>query len=118
MPRATATRSATSSPRYTRQSAASRTSRSRPSPTASAASRPSRPPSGARAKDAGSKSPSAPDRDRKHERYCDQRHRGAEQQRSERVHLGRDPELDLRVDVDRQRVTGADEEVGDDELVE
>ena len=31
---------------------------------------------------------------------------------------GRDPELDLRVDVDRQRVVPADQEVRDDELVE
>ena len=34
-----------------------------------------------------------------------------EQQRRERVHLGRDPELHLRVDVDRQRVVRADQEV-------
>src|SRR5438876_6211143 len=116
MQRGTATRSGTSSPRSTRRSGASRKSGSRPSPTASAGLRPSRPPSGARAKGVGSQSPNAPDRRRKHEGRRDQRHRGGEQQRGERVHLGRDPELDLRVDVDRQRVAGGGQEGGDDEL--
>ena len=53
-----------------------------------------------------------------HERERDQHQRRGEQQRRERVHLGRDPELHLRVDVDRQRVVAADQEQRDDELVE
>ena len=55
---------------------------------------------------------------RQHERERDQEQRRREQQRGERVHLGRDPELHLRVDVDRQRVVAADQEQRDDELVE
>src|SRR5438093_7570732 len=50
-------------------------------------------------------------RQRKGEREKDDR--GEEDERGERIHLRRDPVLDLRIDVDRQRIVAADDEDGD-----
>src|SRR5262249_10567602 len=55
---------------------------------------------------------------RERERDAEDRQRRGEQHRGDGVDLRGNPELDLRVDVDRQRVVLADEEVRDDELVE